>query len=207
MKELQKIVRYLDISEANMEDGNLRVDVNISISDIKVEIKNINSFYNIGKAIDYEIIRQSELLNNNEKIVKETRLFNQNDNKTYSLRLKEDLSDYKYMTEPDLLPIEINDDWILNIQSSLPKLPNELLYIYLNYGLTEYDANLIIEDKWISKYFNYCCELSTNYKELSNWINIHIRNYLNENKLHMTDFPISPKILVYLINLIKENKL
>ena len=215
VSEVRKLVKYLDISNGNMEEGSLRCDANISIrkkGDIKfgtkVEIKNMNSINNIKRAINFEIKRQTDLLINNQKIKHETRSYDAVSNITISMRHKEKANDYRYFPEPDLLPIKISKEDIERIKKNLPPLPNELQNKFLNnFKLNEYDSNVLIEDKNIALYFNELCEYTNNYKQAANFINGTVKSYLNENAISIKKLNINPKRISTIINLISNGKI
>ncbi len=215
VSEVRKLVKYLDISNGNMEEGSLRCDANISIrkkGDInfgtKVEIKNMNSINNIKRAINFEIKRQTDLLINNQKIKHETRSYDAVSNITISMRHKEKANDYRYFPEPDLLPIKISKEDIERIKKNLPPLPNELQNKFLNnFKLNEYDTNVLIEDKNIALYFNELCEYTNNYKQAANFINGTVKSYLNENAISIKKLNINPKRISTIINLISNGKI
>ena len=214
LSEVRKLVRYLDICDGNMEEGSLRCDANISVRlkgsekfGTKVEIKNMNSIRNVKNAIDFEIDRQTSLLEKGESIVHETRGFNAVNGKTLSQRHKEEANDYRYFPEPDLQPIIIGQEYIENVKKSLPPLPKELLQKFTNeFKLSSYDAKIIIEDKAMAMYYEKLCKLTENYKAAANFMNGSIKSYLNENAKSIEDFKISPKNIAELIALIDDNK-
>jgi len=214
LSEVRKLVRYLDICDGNMEEGSLRCDANISVRlkgsekfGTKVEIKNMNSIRNVKNAIDFEIDRQTSLLEKGESIVHETRGFNAVNGKTLSQRHKEEANDYRYFPEPDLQPIIIGQEYIENVKKSLPPLPKELLQKFTNeFKLSSYDAKIIIEDKAMAMYYEKLCKLTENYKAAANFMNGAIKSYLNENAKSIEDFKISPKNIAELIALIDDNK-
>ena len=214
LSEVRKLVRYLDICDGNMEEGSLRCDANISVRlkgsekfGTKVEIKNMNSIRNVKNAIDFEIDRQTSLLEKGESIVHETRGFNAVNGKTLSQRHKEEANDYRYFPEPDLQPIIIGQEYIENVKKSLPPLPKELLQKFTNeFKLSSYDAKIIIEDKGMAMYYEKLCKLTENYKAAANFMNGAIKSYLNENAKSIEDFKISPKNIAELIALIDDNK-
>ena len=214
LSEVRKLVRYLDICDGNMEEGSLRCDANISVRlkgsekfGTKVEIKNMNSIRNVKNAIDFEIDRQTSLLEKGESIVHETRGFNAVNGKTLSQRHKEEANDYRYFPEPDLQPIIIGQEYIENVKKSLPPLPKELLQKFTNeFKLSSYDAKIIIEDKGMAMYYEKLCKLTENYKAAANFMNGSIKSYLNENAKSIEDFKISPKNIAELIALIDDNK-
>jgi aspartyl-tRNA(Asn)/glutamyl-tRNA(Gln) amidotransferase subunit B len=214
LTEIRKLVRYLDICDGNMEEGSLRCDVNISLRKFgdkefgkKVEVKNLNSFSNVRKAIELEYERQASLLEKGEMVLSETRTFNTIDMKTYSLRTKEDLNDYRYFPEPDLQPFTVSEQWLNEVKSQMPPLPHELFKKFTtSYGLPAYDATVLTETKEIALYFEELCKATTNYKAASNWIMGPVKSYLNELTLHINEFPLSPKSIASLIELIEQNK-
>ena len=213
--EVRKLVRYLDICDGNMEEGSLRCDANISVRvrgeskfGTKVEVKNMNSSRNVKNAIDFEIKRQIEVIENGGQIVHETRGFDAVKGITISQRHKEEANDYRYFPEPDLQPIEITKEYIEQIKKTLPLLPKELNTIYQReYKLSQYDSNLLIEDKETALFFNEICALTNNYKLTANIINGVIKSYLNENGLTITQLEISAKNIANLIDLIEGNQI
>ena len=213
--EVRKLVRYLDICDGNMEEGSLRCDANISVRirgeskfGTKVEVKNMNSSRNVKNAIDFEIKRQIEVIENGGQIVHETRGFDAVKGITISQRHKEEANDYRYFPEPDLQPIEITKEYIEQIKKTLPLLPKELNTIYQReYKLSQYDSNLLIEDKETALFFNEICALTNNYKLTANIINGVIKSYLNENGLTIPQLDISAKNIANLIDLIEGNQI
>lgn len=214
LTEVRKLVRYLEICDGNMEEGSMRCDVNISLRHFgavefgkKVEVKNLNSFNNVRKAIDLEYERQSKMLDAGEQIPSETRTFNTVDMQTYSLRTKEDLNDYRYFPEPDLQPLTLSEEWINAVKSQMPQLPNELFDKFTTqYKLSEYDANVLTDTKEIALYFDDLCQKTKAYKAASNWIMGPVKSYLNELTLHIKDFPVSTDKLAGIIELVESNK-
>lgn len=211
--EIRKLARYLGISDGNMEEGSLRADVNISIRKkgtntlgTKVEIKNMNSIRNIQRAIEYECERQLEALESGGKLIQETRTYDANLNKTFSMRVKETMNDYRYFPEPDLAPLEITDQWLKEIKETMPTLPWEQeALLKSTYQLNDYDAELIADSRELSDYFLACAQTTNNYKLIANWLLGPVKSYLNEKLISIEDFPIQPGNLSKLINLI-ENK-
>lgn len=212
--EIKKLVRYLDICDGNMEEGSLRCDANISVRirgaatyGKKVEVKNMNSFRNVARAIEHEYERQIQMIEANEDIISETRTFDATTGTTASMRTKEDLNDYRYFPEPDLSPVVISEEWLEGIRKEMPELPRELHYKFVSvYGLPEYDAGVLTDSKEIALYFNELCESTSNFKAASNWMMGPVKSYLNELTLHIVDFPISPKRLADLIAIVDEGK-
>ncbi len=211
MMEIRKILRYLEICDGNMEEGSLRCDANVSIkkkSDKKlgrkVEIKNMNSFRNVQRAIDFEIARQINEIINGKKILSETRTFDANTGKTYGMRTKEELNDYRYFPDPDLSPVEISEQWLDAIRSNMPALPRELTTKFEEkYGLPNYDAIVLTESKEIAHYFIDVCGFTPHYKSISNWIMGPVKSFLNEQNIGIDQFPINAKKMAELIDILQ----
>ncbi len=213
LEKLRNIMRYIGVSDADMEKGQLRCDVNISLKPkgseklgTKVELKNINSFRFIVKAIEYEIERQSKLLKKGEKIVQETRLFDPNSGKTYTMRTKEEAHDYRYFPDPDLLPVIIKEEEILKIKQSLPELPDEKLHRYVEkFDISIKLAEVLISDKNLANYFEEVLKLfPQNPKMVANWIVNELLGKLNEKSIDIKDSPIPPTYLTELLTLIND---
>jgi aspartyl-tRNA(Asn)/glutamyl-tRNA(Gln) amidotransferase subunit B len=214
LAEIKKLVVYLDVCDGNMEEGSLRCDANVSIRlkgdqelGKKVEVKNMNSFRNVARAIEHEFERQIGLLEKGEEIISETRTFDATTGLTASMRTKEDLNDYRYFPEPDLSPVVISEEWLSSIKSELPILPRELFDKFVNtYGLPEYDAGVLTDQKDIALWFESLCKHTNNYKAASNWMMGPIKSYLNELTLKIEDFPLEVTQIAALIALIDEGK-
>jgi len=212
LTEIRKLVRYLDICDGNMEEGSLRCDANISIrikgTDVlnqRVEVKNMNSIRNVKRAIEYEFTRQVEAVEKGEKIVMETRNFDAPTGTTSSMRSKEMAHDYRYFPEPDLLPIHVSEAFIENIRSAMPALPNELKEKYQQeFGLSEYDASILTEDKYVSDYFGQIIQFTTDYKAAANWIIGPVKSYVNEKAIQFEAFPLQAAKVAELILLIEK---
>ncbi|MBW6482988.1 MAG: Asp-tRNA(Asn)/Glu-tRNA(Gln) amidotransferase subunit GatB [Vicingaceae bacterium] len=212
--QIRKLVRYLEICDGNMEEGSLRCDANVSVMlkgsttfGERTETKNMNSIRNVKRAIDFEIKRQIDLIEAGERVEMETRSFNAADGSTTLMRSKEEAHDYRYFPEPDLQPVLVEENYIAEVKKGLPLLPNELYKVYTNeYGLSEYDANLIIESKPLGLYYNELTQHTKNYKAASNWLNGSIKSYLNENGITIEDFVLKPIKIAALIQLIDEGK-
>lgn len=210
VSEIRRLVRYLDICDGNMEEGSLRCDANISIRPVgsntfgtKVEVKNMNSISNVKRAIDFEIQRQVEIVEAGGTIISETRGFNGLAGTTFSLRKKEGVNDYRYFPEPDLPPTIITDHDIENVKHKMPELPRSMYQRFTaNYGLSDYDASVLIDDKHSAQYFEKVVLASNKYKQACNWVTGAIRGYLNENALGMEDFNVSPDRIAEIIELI-----
>ncbi len=215
VSEVRKLVRYLDICDGNMEEGNLRCDANISVmlndaSEFgnKVEVKNMNSIRNVKNAIEFEIRRQVLAIENGETIHSETRNYDALKDITTSMRSKEAANDYRFFPEPDLQPIAVLNDYIDELRAKMPPLPKELYEKYTKVlNLSEYDANNLIESKDIALFFENIINYTKNYKSAANWVMGEVKSYLNQNAIKITQFPISAKSIADVINLIDDNKL
>ena len=215
LTEVRKLVRYLDICDGNMEEGSLRCDANISVRlkgakefGRKVEVKNMNSFRNVQRAIDFEIKRQIDLIEAGETIAVETRSFDAVKDLTFSLRSKESANDYRYFPEPDLQPVFITSDYIERMRADLPVLPDALFATYTKtYGLSEYDATQIIESKEVAQYFNRLVQHTTNYKSAANWLMGPVKSFINERALAFHEFMLAPEKIAELIALIDSGKI
>jgi aspartyl-tRNA(Asn)/glutamyl-tRNA(Gln) amidotransferase subunit B len=214
LAEVRKLVRYLDICDGNMEEGSLRCDANVSVmlTDAtelgkKVEIKNMNSIKNVQRAIDVEIERQIREVEKGNPILSETRTFDPGTGKSFAMRTKEELNDYRYFPDPDLSPVVISDEWLAEVRSTMPALPQALFQKFVSkYQLPEYDAQVLTDSKDVASYFEKVCEFTTNYKNASNWVMGPIKSYLNEFNFSTDEFPVSPKKVADLIALIDEGK-
>jgi len=214
LAEVRKLVRYLDICDGNMEEGSLRCDANVSVMLLdakelgkKVEIKNMNSVRYVQHAIEHEFERQVQLLEKGEVVISETRTFDAATGKTFGMRTKEELNDYRYFPDPDLSPMIVSEEWLNEIKSSMPSLPEELFKKYTSqYHLPEYDAHVLTETKEMAGYFEEICSHTQNFKATSNWVMGPVKSYLNENHLSFDQFPIGASALADLINLVDSGK-
>ena len=214
-QELRRIVRYLGVSDGNMQEGSLRCDVNISVRPVgqkefgtKVEIKNMNSFSAIQKAIEYEIERQIEAVEAGEEIIQETRLWEEGSQRTISMRVKEGSSDYRYFPEPDLAPIEVNEEQLKKWESELPDLPAKKRdYYETELGLSAYDARVLTEERATAEYFEAAVSKGANAKSAANWIMGDIAGYLNKQKLNITDIKLTPSNLADVVKLIDKGEI
>jgi len=212
--EVRKLVRYLDICDGNMEEGSLRCDANISVNlkgasefGTKVEVKNMNSIRNVQRAIEFEIARQIEAIENGEEIVQETRGFDALKGITISQRSKEAANDYRYFPEPDLQPLVVMKEDIEAIKSEMPALPRELFNRYTKeYGLSDYDAYNLTDNKGIALYYEALIQHTKNYKAAANWMMGDVKSYLNEFGYEIHEFPITVERLAALITIIDEGK-
>ncbi|MFD2999020.1 Asp-tRNA(Asn)/Glu-tRNA(Gln) amidotransferase subunit GatB [Pontibacter toksunensis] len=214
LTEIKRLVEYLEICDGNMEEGSLRCDANVSVMlkgskifGTKVEVKNMNSFRNVQRAIEHEIERQIAILERGEKVEGETRGFDANSGTTTAQRSKETMNDYRYFPEPDLPPLVIEKEWLEEIKIGMPSLPQKLYARFVGeFGLPEYDAAVLTDEKGIALYFEELCNHTTNYKAASNWMMGPVKSYLNELQLHMRDFPLAPEQIAQIISLVDENK-
>ncbi len=212
--EVRKLVRYLDICDGNMEEGSLRCDANISVNlkgasefGTKVEVKNMNSIRNVQRAIEFEIARQIEAIENGVEIVQETRGFDALKGITISQRSKEAANDYRYFPEPDLQPLVVMKEDIEAIKSEMPALPRELFNRYTKeYGLSDYDAYNLTDNKGIALYYEALIQHTKNYKAAANWMMGDVKSYLNEFGYEIHEFPITVERLAALITIIDEGK-
>ena len=215
LTEIRKTVRYLDICDGNMEEGSLRCDANVSIRlrgskefNTKVEIKNLNSIRNVQRAIAHEIVRQTELVEKGGRVAGETRGFDPVKGETFSMRAKELVNDYRYFPEPDIPPCVVTDEDIEKIRAMMPELPRELhKRLVSEFGLSEYDAGVIVAEKESADYFQEIVKLTENYKAAANWINGPVRSYLNENAVNFDDFFIKAENIAEIIKLVDEDKM
>lgn len=212
-QELRRILRYLGVSDGNMQEGSLRCDVNISVRPVgqkefgtKVEIKNMNSFNAIQRAIEYEIERQIEAIESGERIIQETRLWEEGSQRTISMRTKEGSSDYRYFPEPDLGPIEVSSEQREEWRSQLPELPAQKRHRYEEeLGLSAYDARVLTNDRTIAEFFESAISANAPAKQVANWIMGDISAYLNSNvSLTIQDLALTPANLAELVNLIED---
>jgi len=215
MRKLRTILRYLEVCDGNMEQGSLRCDANVSLRPegstelgTKTEIKNINSFRFVEKALEYEIKRQIKVLSEGGTVVQETRLWDSEKGVTFSMRSKEEAHDYRYFPEPDLVPLVVEDKWIDEIRETMPELPDEKLRRYTEeLGLPEYDAQLLTEERAIAEWFEEAVELGAQPKEISNWMMTELLRLLNENSMEITDCKVRPAHLVKIIELIDRGQI
>ncbi len=212
--EVRRLVRWIGICDGNMEEGSLRCDANISIRlkgetrlGTKVEVKNLNSIRNVKKAIEYEIDRMIALVESGGKVQQQTRSFDAATDTTFAIRDKEEANDYRYFPDPDLAPFHITDEFVHQIKQSLPALPNELTAKYqTTFGLNDYDASQLCDEKITAAYFESVIPFTTHYKALTNWILGPLRQYLNETGLTFESISLTPNILAELINLVEDGK-
>lgn len=213
LKKLHSIIRYLDISDAIMAQGSMRCDANVSIRPVgqeefgtRTEIKNINSFKFVERAINYEVQRQKDVLEDGGRIVQETRLYDADKDETRSMRSKEVANDYRYFPEPDLLPIVIDDAYIEAIRATLPELPDTRGARFVSeYGLSEYDADVLVATREMADYFETTAKLSGDAKLAANWVSQDLQALLNKHGWELDESPIQAERLAMLIQRIKDN--
>jgi aspartyl-tRNA(Asn)/glutamyl-tRNA(Gln) amidotransferase subunit B len=215
LKVIHSIIRYLDISDGNMAQGSMRCDCNVSIrpqgSEVlgtRTEIKNVNSFRFVEKAINTEIHRQIEILEDGGRVIQETRLYDPDKDETRSMRSKEEANDYRYFPDPDLLPVMIDDSFIEACRNTLPELPEARQARYIkDYGITDYDAGVLVADRDVADYFAEVADTSGEGKLAANWVMGSVLAELNQTGSAITEFPVSAKQLADLISRIKDNTL
>lgn len=215
LKALHSLVTYLEISDGNMAEGSMRCDVNISLRPVgsdtlgtRAEIKNVNSFRFVEKAIRHEIDRQADILEDGGKIVQETRLYDADRDETRSMRSKEVANDYRYFPEPDLLPIVIDDAYIEDIRSTLPELPTDKRHRFAEqYGLGIYDANVLSDSRPLADYFEAVVADCGDAKIAANWVQVELLGQLNRGELGISDCPVSAPALGGLIVRILDNSI
>lgn len=212
LKGLRDVLMYLDVCDGNMEEGSFRCEPNLSLRPVgqrefgtKVELKNINSFKYVNDAVEYEIRRQTKVLNEGGKIYQETRLWNIDRGETAVMRSKEEAHDYRYFPDPDLVPLQLNEDWIEGFRSSLPELPAvRARRLITEYGLPEYDAGVITTSKGMADYFETCLKQFNEPKTVSNWVMGELTRELNNSGTDITASPVSPERLVDLLAMVDK---
>ena len=212
LKKLHQIVVYLGICDGNLEEGSFRCDANVSLMPVgsnvfgtRAELKNINSFRFIKQAIEYEIERQAEILDEGGRVVQETRLFDPNTGVTRSMRGKEEAHDYRYFPDPDLVPVLIDEAWVETVRQSLPELPEAKRQRFVSeLGLPEYDAEVLAASRELAEYFDATCTLFPQAKTVSNWVMGEVSRALKEDNRDVVDCPVTPALLADLLKLIDK---
>lgn len=212
LKRLHEILVYLEICDGNMEEGSFRCDANVSIRPkgqkefgTRAELKNMNSFRNVQRALEYEIKRQQYLIENGEKIVQETRLWDDASGTSIAMRSKEEAHDYRYFPDPDLVPILVDNAWVEKMRRELPELPLAKRERFIqDYSIPEYDAGVLTADKALAQYYEDVVILCDKPKQASNWVMGDVLRFLNEDKLDIRKCPITAKALADMIKLIEE---
>src|ERR1035437_3039107 len=213
LTKIKQLVQYLGICDGNMEEGSLRCDANISIRlkgesklGTKTEVKNMHSFRNVERAINHEINRQIEILEDGGRIIQETLLWDADKNESFSMRSKEEAHDYRYFPEPDLFPVLVDSKWKNKLSALLPELPNERKNRFINsIKLPEYDAEILTQSKDIADYYEKVITVTDDYKSASNWVMGDVLKVINEKKIDIKDFLVSAENLAELINIINDN--
>jgi aspartyl-tRNA(Asn)/glutamyl-tRNA(Gln) amidotransferase subunit B len=209
---IREIVTFTHVSDGRMEEGSLRCDVNISIRPIgasqfgtKVEIKNLNSIANVEKAIEFEMMRQEQLILSGQLVQQETRRFDETKKETVLMRKKTDAVDYKYFVEPNIMPIRLSDEFVAKAIEESPELAEKKRYRYVHqFALSEYDARLLTQDVFMAEYFDQLVTIGTHYKLFANWLLVDVNAYLNKHNAHFSQFPISPNYFAELMTLIDQ---
>jgi aspartyl-tRNA(Asn)/glutamyl-tRNA(Gln) amidotransferase subunit B len=212
LRQLRAIVRYLGICDGNLEEGSFRCDANVSIRPrqtetfgTRAELKNLNSFKHVEKALQYEIDRQKEVISDGSKVAQETRLWDPHKNRTHSMRGKEEAHDYRYFPDPDLLPLVIDENWIETVKKSLPELPADKKQRFIaDYGLPSYDADILTSDRDLADYFEECSQSFARPKQVSNWIMGPLLGILNAQAKSIDASPIAARDLAQLLELVDQ---
>ena len=215
VEKLRAILQFCGVSDCKMQEGSLRADVNVSLMEkgatefgTRTEMKNINSFKAIHNAVEAEAERQIELIEDGEKVVQETRRWDDSKGTSYAMRSKEDAQDYKYFPEPDIPPIELSDEYVQNIKDTLPELPEAKKARYISeYGLSEYDANMICSDKNYAKLFDTTVEITKNPKDSAHWIMGDLMKLMNDSQTLPENMAFRAESLGETINLLNNNKI
>ena len=211
-KGLRNILLYLEVCDGNMEEGSIRCDANISLRPVgqsefgtKAELKNMNSFRFVRQALEYEIKRQRALLSAGKEVVQETRLWDAAQNQTVSMRGKEEAHDYRYFPDPDLVPVKIDQEWLKNLKAGLPELPGARGQRFQEqYGLPEYDAEVLTADKALADYFEACVKEFPQAKQVSNWIMVELLRELKKEDQGLAACRITPEALARLLMLVEK---
>lgn len=215
LEKLKLILQYLGVSDCKMQEGSLRADINLSVREVgatefgtRTEMKNMNSFKAIARAVEGERKRQIELLEYGKKVVQETRRWDDNKDSSFAMRSKEDAQDYRYFPEPDLVPIEISDEWLEEIRKRQPELRDEKMLRYeKEYDIPEYDAGIITSSKSMADLFEATVAICNKPKEVSNWLMVETMRLLKEHEMEPENISFSPEHLAKLIELIDDNKI
>lgn len=213
LMNLKNVLEYLEVSDCNMEEGSLRCDANISLRPVgsttfgtKAEVKNMNSFRNVQHALEYEVERQTLLLESGESVVQETRLWDADKGMTFSMRSKEEAHDYRYFPEPDLIPLMVSDEWIQRVKDELPELATTKQQRFVEqYELPEYDAEVLTSSKHLANYYEECVKRFPQPKVVSNWVMGDLLRELKQQDADIRACPVSPAHLAEMLKLI-ENK-
>jgi aspartyl-tRNA(Asn)/glutamyl-tRNA(Gln) amidotransferase subunit B len=213
LQRLRTILQYLEVCDGNMEEGSFRCDANISLRPrgareygTKVEIKNLNSFRNVQRALEYEVIRQTKALDGDEKLVQETRLWDANRGLTRAMRSKEYAHDYRYFPEPDLVPLATAKEWVEAIRRTLPELPDTRMQRFVaEYGIPEYDAGVLTSSKALADYYEACIKRYPKPKVVSNWMMVELLRALNRDGIEVEQSRVTPENLAELFTLVDDS--
>ncbi len=213
LETLRNVMRYTEVSKADMEKGQLRCDINVSIRPkgskelgTRTEIKNVNSFRFVQKALEYEIERQIKLVSEGKSVVQETRTFDPSTGKTHTMRTKEEAEDYRYFPDPDLLPLVFSRSWVEEIENTMPELPHQRLERFIQeYELSHYEAKVLTDNKELGEFFEDAIKHLREPKMIANWLLNDLLGLLNEKQIPLEGSPVSPEKLAGLVKLIKEN--
>lgn len=207
---LKSVLQYAEVSDCNMEEGSFRCDANVSLRPVgrqefgtRTELKNINSFKFVQKAIQYEVERQAKILDQGDPVVQETRLYDSNKGITYSMRSKEEAHDYRYFPEPDLVPVVCDAEWIESVRRALPEMPEEKRSRFVTqYGIPEYDAGVLTASRALADFYEECVSLFNQPKQVSNWVMGDLLRELNHDNREIGDCPVTPRLLADMLKLI-----
>lgn len=212
LEKLRSILLYTEVSDVKMEEGSLRCDANISLRPVgqkefgtKTELKNMNTFSGVQRALEYEVKRQAALLDAGEKVIQETRRWDEGRKETIAMRSKEEAHDYRYFPEPDLVRLQIPREWVEEIRNSIPELPDSRKTRYVReYGLPDYDAGVITASKKLADYFEAAVATGADAKSISNWIMVELLGYMNKNNLEIDQVNMTPENLAKMVQLIEK---
>jgi aspartyl-tRNA(Asn)/glutamyl-tRNA(Gln) amidotransferase subunit B len=212
LRKLHAILKYIDVCDGNMEEGSFRCDANISLRPAgqqefgtRTELKNLNSFKNVEKAIAYEIQRQTYLLDEGGQVIQETRLWDPNKNKTFSMRGKEEAHDYRYFPDPDLVPLIVDKQWIASIESQMPELPDDKKKRFISqYEIPEYDADVLTSTLELANFFEQTATPLKNKKQAANWIMTHLLGMLKSKGVAIDDSPVSADTFSQLLKMLED---
>ncbi len=212
LEKLKMILEYIDVSDCKMQEGSLRCDANVSLREneqapfgTRTELKNLNSFRAVQKGLEYEIVRQAEVLDEGGKIIQETRSWDETKGITLSLRNKEQAHDYRYFPEPDLVPLQVSAEWVEEIRQSLPELPNARKQRLMEaYGLSSYDAGVITASQAMANYFDVVVGHGADAKAAANWLMGEVSKVLNASNISITEFAVTPENLASMLELMQK---
>jgi aspartyl-tRNA(Asn)/glutamyl-tRNA(Gln) amidotransferase subunit B len=215
LRKLRSIVQYLEISSGNMEEGSFRCDANVSVRPrgrrefgTRTELKNMNSFRHVEKALEYEIKRQIAILEDGEEVVQETRLWDVNQAVTVSMRGKEEAHDYRYFPDPDLVPLKVEERWVEEIRQGLPELPDDKKERFVkDYGIPEYDAEILTSTKAMANYYEECVRLFPEAKTVSNWMMGDLLRELKRDEREIDQCPVNPQHLAEMLSMVREGRI